>query len=81
MMMIWKGFGRKQLWPNFKVLSWNSPTETEEIQYRFLNLPNVRMPNAELRRKVPKLASGKFKVCKDVLMALIAHMHVPAETR
>jgi hypothetical protein len=30
MMMNWKGFGRKWPWPNFKVLSWHSPGETEE---------------------------------------------------
>jgi hypothetical protein len=30
MMMNWKGFVRKQLRPNFKVLSRNSPGETEK---------------------------------------------------
>jgi hypothetical protein len=29
-MMNWKGFGRKQLWSNFKVLSWHSPGGTEK---------------------------------------------------
>jgi hypothetical protein len=28
--MNWKGFGRKQSWPNFKALSRNSPGGTEE---------------------------------------------------
>jgi hypothetical protein len=28
--MKWKGFERKWLWPNFKVLSQNLPRETEE---------------------------------------------------
>jgi hypothetical protein len=28
--MSWKGFGRKRLWPNFKVLSRHSPEGTEE---------------------------------------------------
>jgi hypothetical protein len=28
--MSWKGFGRKRSWRNFKVLSRNSPRETEE---------------------------------------------------
>jgi hypothetical protein len=26
----WKGFRKKQWWPNFKVLSWHSPGGTEE---------------------------------------------------
>jgi hypothetical protein len=30
MMMNWKGFGSKRSWPNFKVLSWNSPGGTVE---------------------------------------------------
>jgi hypothetical protein len=29
-MMNWKGFGRKQWWNNFKVLSRHSPGGTEE---------------------------------------------------
>jgi hypothetical protein len=29
-MMNWKGFGRKQSWPNFKVLHRNSPGATEK---------------------------------------------------
>jgi hypothetical protein len=29
-MVDWKGFGRKQSWPNFKVLSWYLPEGTEE---------------------------------------------------
>jgi hypothetical protein len=29
-MMNWKGFGRKRPWPDFKVLSRNSPGGTEE---------------------------------------------------
>jgi hypothetical protein len=29
-MMKWKGFERKRLWLNFKVLNRNSPGETEE---------------------------------------------------
>jgi hypothetical protein len=29
-MMHWKVFERKRLWPNFKVLSQNSPGETEK---------------------------------------------------
>jgi hypothetical protein len=29
-MTIWKGFGRKWSWPNFKALSWSSPGSTEE---------------------------------------------------
>jgi hypothetical protein len=32
--MNWKGFGRKQLWPNFKVLFRHSPRETEESSIR-----------------------------------------------
>jgi hypothetical protein len=30
MMMNWKGYGRKQSWPNNKALSWHLPGETEE---------------------------------------------------
>jgi hypothetical protein len=30
MMIIWKGFGSKGAWPNFKVLSWHYPAGTEE---------------------------------------------------
>jgi hypothetical protein len=30
MMINWKGFGRKRLWPNFKVLSQPSPVRAEE---------------------------------------------------
>jgi hypothetical protein len=30
MMMNWKVFGRKRSWPNFKVLSRNSPAGTEK---------------------------------------------------
>jgi len=30
MIINWKGFGRKRSWPNFKVLSWHSPGETEQ---------------------------------------------------
>jgi hypothetical protein len=30
MMMYWKGIGRKRRWPNFKVLSRQSPGQTEE---------------------------------------------------
>jgi hypothetical protein len=29
-MMNWERFGRKQLWPNFKLLSEDSPRGTEE---------------------------------------------------
>jgi hypothetical protein len=29
-MMNWKGFGRKQSWPNFKALSWHSPGGTKK---------------------------------------------------
>jgi hypothetical protein len=32
MMMNWKGFDRKQSWPNFKEVSQNSPGGTEENQ-------------------------------------------------
>jgi hypothetical protein len=35
--MNWKRLGRKRSWPNFKVLSWNSPGGTEE-NHRNLNL-------------------------------------------
>jgi hypothetical protein len=28
-MINWKGFGRKWLWPDFKVLYWNFPGGTE----------------------------------------------------
>jgi hypothetical protein len=31
-MMNWKGFGRKQSWSNFEILSWHSPGQTEENQ-------------------------------------------------
>jgi hypothetical protein len=30
MIMNWKGFGRKQSWPNFNVLSWHSPGGTDK---------------------------------------------------
>jgi hypothetical protein len=30
MAMSWKGFGKKQLWPNFKVLSRHSSGGTEK---------------------------------------------------
>jgi hypothetical protein len=30
MMMNWKGFGKKQLWPNFKVLNQHLPGGNEE---------------------------------------------------
>jgi hypothetical protein len=30
MMMTWKRFGRKRSWPNFKILSRNSPGGTAE---------------------------------------------------
>jgi hypothetical protein len=29
-MINWKGFGRKQSWPNVKLLSWHLPGGTEE---------------------------------------------------
>jgi hypothetical protein len=35
-MTSWKGCGRKQLWPNFKVLSQNLPGGTEESQKHLL---------------------------------------------
>jgi hypothetical protein len=34
-MVNWKGFGRKRLWPNFKVLYWHLPGETEENHENF----------------------------------------------
>jgi hypothetical protein len=36
MMLNWKGFGRKRLWPDFEVLSWHSCGGTEE-NYKNLN--------------------------------------------
>jgi hypothetical protein len=45
MMLNWKQFGRKRLWPNFKVLSRHSPGGTEENHENLNQDSRGREPN------------------------------------
>jgi hypothetical protein len=44
-----KGFGRKRSWPNFDMLSWNSPRETEDNHEKFQSGYLVSGPGFETR--------------------------------
>jgi hypothetical protein len=51
-MTNWKGFGRRRLWPNIKVLSRNSPGGIEE---KYLNLSqDYKYPGRDLKPGPPE---------------------------
>jgi hypothetical protein len=50
-MMSWKGFGRKRLWPNLKVLSQHLPGRTEENREK---PKSSQSPNRELNLQLPE---------------------------
>jgi hypothetical protein len=70
MMKNWKGFGRKQLWPNFKVISRYSPGGTEEnhaCHTQFI----ITLP-AGNRRPTVNMFAGDH--CKTVALLPNAHL-------
>jgi hypothetical protein len=57
MMMNWKEFDRKQLWPDFKVLSQHSPGGTEEIP-RKTSIRIAGRRGRDLHTELPEYDAG-----------------------
>jgi hypothetical protein len=55
-MTNWKGFGRKRLWPNFKILSWHSPGGTEKNHENLSH--DSQYPGRDLNPEPPGYKTG-----------------------
>jgi hypothetical protein len=58
-MVTWKGFGRRRLWHNLKVLSWYSPRRTEE---NYEKLRTSRSPGQDLNLGSPECEAGVLSI-------------------
>jgi hypothetical protein len=56
MMINRKGFGSKQSWPNFKVLFWHSPVETEKNHENLSQ--DSRSPRPRIEHVPPEYEAG-----------------------